>query len=333
MGAKTDLPGRRHALLKLARLGGLGGLGAATAGLGVWLSARSKQPEENPEESLAASFEPRRNLPPDPNLPELVVVQGEDPRLLVRRSLEGLGGIGRFVVQGDVVLIKPNIAWDRTPEQAANTNPQVVAEMVRLCREAGARKVIVTDVSCNDPRRCFRRSGIAEAASAEGAEVVLPEDRHFKRVNLPGNLGSWPVLEPLLTADKVINIPVAKHHSLTGVTLGMKNWIGIVGGPRVWLHQDIHTSVVDLAEFARPTVTIIDAYRVLVRNGPTGGSLSDVEVRKTLIAGTDPVALDAYAAKTYWNLDPRSLRYLKIASDRGLGNMNFEQVRSQKVTL
>jgi len=330
MGSETDPPSRRDVLINLARLGGLG---AASAGLGVWLSARSEHPEESAEESPNASFESRRNVAPDPNLPEMVIAQGEDPRLLVRKSLEALGGVGRFVAPGDVVLIKPNIAWDRTPEQAANTNPQVVAEMVRLCRQAGARRVIVSDVSCNDPRRCFRRSGIAEAASAEGAEVILPEDRHFKRVNLRGALGAWPVLEPLLSVDKVINIPVAKHHSLCSVTLGMKNWIGIVGGPRVWLHQDIHTSMVDLAEFARPTLTIIDAYRVLVRNGPTGGSLSDVELRKTLIAGTDPVALDAYAAKAYWDLDYRTLKYLKIATDRGLGNMNFEQVRSQKVTV
>ena len=326
MSTETDPSSRRDALIKLL---GLGGLGAASAGLGVWLNARSHRPEERP----VANFERRPGVTPDPNLPEMVVAQGEDPRLLVRKSLEALGGIGRFIALGDVVLIKPNIAWDRTPEQAANTNPQVVAEMVRLCREAGARKVIATDVSCNDPRRCFRRSGIAEAASAEGGEVILPEDRHFKRVNLQRSLGSWPVLEPLLTADKVINIPVAKHHSLSGVTLGMKNWLGIVGGPRNWLHQDIHTSMVDLAEFARPTLTIIDAYRILVRNGPTGGSLSDVELKKTLIAGTDPVALDAYAAKTYWNLDYRTLKYLKIASDRGLGNMNFEQVRSRALRI
>jgi len=326
MGSETDPPSRRDVLIDLMRVGGLG---AASAGLGLWLSARS----EPPQETQAATFERRANISPDPNLPELVVAQGEDPRLLVRRSLEELGGIRRFIARGDVVLIKPNIGWDRTPEQAANTNPQVVAETVRLCLEANASKVIVTDVSCNDARRCFPRSGIAEAASAEGAEVILPEDRILKRVNLRRSLGSWLVIEPLLSADKVINIPVAKHHSLTGVTLGMKNWLGIVGGPRVWLHQDIHTSIVDLAEFARPVLTIIDAYRILVRNGPTGGSLSDVELKKTVIASTDPVAADAYAAKTYWNLDYQTLNYLKIASDRGLGNMNFERVRSRTVTV
>ena len=341
MGSESDPPNRRDVLRRLA---GLGGLGAASAGLGVWLNGRSRRPGEGEAASYEAHPPVRTPIPPDPNLPELVIARGpqgyqgpngplgEDPRALVRKALEALGGVGRFIAHGDVVLIKPNIGWDRAPEQAANTNPQVVAEIVRLCRAAGASKVIVSDVSCNDPRRCFRRSGIAEAAAAEGAEVILPEERSYKRVNLGRSLGAWPVLEPVLSADKVINVPVAKHHSLTGVTLGMKNWLGIVGGARVWLHQDIHGSVVDLAEFVRPMLTIIDAYRVLVRNGPTGGSLADVELKKTLIAGTDPVAVDAYAAKTFWGLDYRMLKYLRMAEDRGLGKMNFEEVRTRVLT-
>jgi uncharacterized protein (DUF362 family) len=322
----SDHQNRRDALIKLMRLGAIG---AGSAGLGVWLNARSKRPEE----SRSITFQRRDSIRPDPNLPELVVAQGEDPRQLVRKALQELGGMGRFIARGDVVLVKPNIGWDRTPEQAANTNPQVVAEVVRLCREAGASRVVVTDVSCNDPRRCFGRSGIAQAAGAEGADVILPDDGTLRKVDLQRSLGSWPVLEPLLKADKVINIPVAKNHSLSGVTLGMKNWLGIVGGVRSWLHQDIHTSVVDLAECVRPELTFIDAYRVLIRNGPTGGSLSDVEVRKTLIAATDPVAADAYAAQAFWGLDSSSLPYLKIAQDRGLGVVNPKQVRSRVVTV
>jgi len=317
---------RRDALTKLLRLGGLG---AAAAGVGAWFSARSRRPE--PSQGATSSYKIRQGLPPDPNLPALVVAQGDDPRLMVRRSIDELGGIRRFVAPGDVVLIKPNIGWDRTPEQAANTNPQVVAEVVRLCRAAGARRVIVTDVSCNDPRRCFPRSGIPAAALAEGAEVPLPEDRLLRKTNLGASLGSWLALEPVLSADKVINIPIAKHHSLTGVTLGMKNWLGIVSGPRNRLHQDIHHSVVDLAEVARPVLTIIDAYRILIRNGPTGGSLADVELKKTLIASTDAVAADAWAAKTYWNLDANTLLYLRIAQERGLGRMDFEKVRTTVV--
>jgi uncharacterized protein (DUF362 family) len=226
--------------------------------------------------------------------------------------------------------VKPNIGWDRTPEQAANTNPAVVAEVVRQCWNAGARRVIVTDVSCNDPRRCFQRSGIAAAAQREGAEVILPEPARFKDVDLQGEvLRSWPVFEPFLNADKIINIPIAKHHSLTGTTLGMKNWYGILGGPRHQLHQRISESLVDLADFIRPTLTIIDCYRVLIRNGPTGGNLEDVVLKKSLVAGTDPVALDAYVAKAFWNLEVSSLPYLQMAAKRGLGTCEFEKVRTR----
>jgi uncharacterized protein (DUF362 family) len=233
-----------------------------------------------------------------------------------------------------VVVVKPNVGWDRTPEQAANTNPWIVAEVCRLCSDAGARKVIVTDVTINDPRLCFARSGIADAARAAGADVILPGERMFREVDLRGEvLSSWPVLEPFLNADKLINVPIAKHHSLTGVTLGFKNWYGVLGGPRHQLHQRIHESLADLADFMRPTLTVIDAYRVLMRNGPGGGNLADVALTKTVVAGTDPVALDAYVAKDYWDLDWHTLRYLKLASDRNLGSLNLESVRTRFVTM
>ncbi|MEJ2006856.1 MAG: DUF362 domain-containing protein [Acidobacteriota bacterium] len=316
---------RREAILKMMRVGGLG---AATAGAGLWLQSRSRRPEER----TVLSFRPNFTVPPDDSLPEMVVATGDEPGALVRRAVEELGGIRRFIARSDVVVIKPNVAWDRTPAQAANTNPDVVAEMVRLCLEAGAKKVVVTDVSCNEPRRCFGRSGIGRASKTAGAEVILPEARRFKEVNLRGDvLGVWPILDPFLKADKVINIPVAKHHDLTGVTLGMKNWYGILGGMRQRLHQHIHESLADLADFMRPTLTLIDAYRVLVRNGPTGGSLNDVLVKKTLVAGTDPVALDAFVARAYWNLDPRTLRYLTLAQARGLGKVDFESVRTRTI--
>jgi uncharacterized protein (DUF362 family) len=264
----------------------------------------------------------------------MAVVQGGDPAQLARRAIEELGGIRRFVSRGDVVAIKPNIAWDRTVEQAANTNPLVVAEVCRLCMEAGARRTVVTDVSINNAESCFTRSGVGAAARAAGAEVILPEERLFREVDLRGEvLASWPVLEPFLRADKLINIPIAKHHSLTGASLGMKNWYGILGGPRQRLHQHIHESLVDLAAFMKPTLTLIDAYRVLLRNGPVGGNSSDVALKKTLIAGTDPVALDAYSAGAYWGLDWRTLRYLKLASERHLVKLDFESVRTRFIAL
>ena len=314
---------RREAMLQLLRLTGAG---AGTAAAAFWLSERSVLPVS----TIAANARRDHTVESNAALPEMVVVQGEDPRTLVRRAFDDLGGVSRFIAHNDVVVLKPNIAWDRTPEQAANTNPDVVAETVKQCWQAGAKRVIVTDVSCNEAERCFHRSGIAAAARSEGAEVILPDPARFREVNLGGEiLQNWQVFEPFLQADKIINLPIAKHHALTGATLGFKNWYGILGGERNRLHQQIHQSLVDLAAFMLPTLTMIDCYRVLLRNGPTGGNLEDVALHKTLVAGTDPVALDAYVAKAYWNLDANSLPYLKLAEKRGLGRPDFEHVRTK----
>jgi uncharacterized protein (DUF362 family) len=316
---------RRRFLLRVLQLGGAS---AATLGLGALLAGRSRRPEE----ARAAESDRDHRVAARDDLPEMVVAQGESPEAIVRRAIEEIGGMGRFVARGETVVIKPNIAWDRVPAQAATTNPDVVSELVRLCRAAGAGSVIVTDVSCNEAEACFDRSGIAAAAKAAGAEVVLPEPRLFRDIDLKGRmLGAWPVLEPFLDADKLINAPIAKHHSLTGVTLGMKNWYGLIGGDRNRLHQRIHESLVDLTAFARPTLTVLDAYRVLMRNGPTGGSPADVQMKKTVIASTDPVAIDAYAAKAWWNLDVPRLRFLRLAEERGLGRADFASLRSRVV--
>ena len=313
---------RRDALLKLLRVAGTG---VGTAGLAMWLNHRSIRPEAE----IAVAAKRGHAIATDPNLPEMAIIQGEDPAQLARRAVEELGGMRRFISRSDVVLVKPNIGWDRTPEQAANTNPDVVAEIVRQSFNAGAKRVIVADVSCNEPRRCFQRSGIAEAAQKAGAEIVLPDPSRFKEIDLQGEvLRAWQVFDPFLNVDKVINIPIAKHHALTGATLGMKNWYGMLGGQRNQLHQRIHESLVDLADFVRPTLTIIDSYRILMRNGPTGGNLDDVILKKTLIASTNPVAVDAYVAKAYWNLDVDALPYLALASKRGLGTYEFDKLRT-----
>jgi len=316
---------RREALIQLLRLGATA---AAVAGTGAWLGARSEKPQP------AQAEEARRDhrIRPNASLPRVAVAQyalgkaaqpGE-ARALVARALADLGGMSRFISRQDVVVVKPNIAWDRTPEQAANTNPEVVAEVVRQCREAGAKRVIVTDVSCNEAQRCFHRSGIEAAARAAGAEVILPNPDLFREVEMGGVvLKRWPVFIPFLEADKVLNLPIAKHHGLTGATLGMKNWYGILGGERNRLHQQIHQSLADLANFMLPTLTVMDCYRVLKRNGPTGGNLEDVELHKTVVAGTDPVAMDAWVAKAYWDLNADQLPYLGLAEAAGLGTPDF----------
>jgi uncharacterized protein (DUF362 family) len=333
--ARTPSLTRREAMLQLLRVGGVA---AGSAGAAVWLSEHSFRPVPARAEQARRDHRVRSDHGADDSeLPHLTVVcyptdadpvaKAGEPSALVQRALADLGGMGRFISRQDVVVLKPNIAWDRTPEQAANTNPEVVAEVVRQCWQAGAKRVIVTDVSCNEPRRCFQRSGIQAAARAEGAEVILPDPELYREVDLGGVvLKSWPVFTPFLEADKIINLPIAKHHGLVGVTLGMKNWYGILGGQRNRLHQQIHQSLADLANFMLPTVTLLDGYRILLRNGPTGGNLEDVALKKTMVAGTDPVALDAYVAKAWWNLDHEHLPYLQMAAARGLGTVDFDKL-------
>jgi len=320
-------PARRDVL---RRLGSAAGVAAGATAGAVWLSRRSRPPQMEQAPALSRNL----TVPARGDLPELVTVTGEDPGRLVERAVAELGGIRRFVSRGDVVVLKPNVSWDRTPEQAADTNPVVVETVARLCLEAGAKRVLVADVTIHDAARCYERSGIGEAARRAGAEVVLPSSQRLKPVDLRGEaLRVWPVFQPFLECDRVINLPVAKHHSLTRVTLGLKNWYGILGGTRQRLHQRIQESLADLAAFLRPTLTLIDAYRVLMRGGPSGGSLNDVALRRTVLAGTDPVALDACAAQMFWGLSLEQLPYVQIAARRGLGAADFTRLRTLSVNV
>ncbi len=269
---------------------------------------------------------------PDPSRPEMVVAKHDAaPEALTRAALEALGGMQRFVQKGDVVTVKPNIGWDRAPIHAANTNPAVVAAVVRAAYDAGAEHVMVADFSCNEPQRAFQRSGIWKAAYDAGAEIVLPADHQFQTVRMQGEvLDEWPVLRPILQADKVINVPVAKHHSLARFTCAMKNWYGVIGGRRNRLHQDIHTSIADLATFIRPTLTVIDAVRVLVRNGPQGGNVDDTKQANTIVATVDQVAGDAYACQLIGE-KPDGIGYIRQAHQRGIGTMDLRKIRTKEV--
>jgi uncharacterized protein (DUF362 family) len=254
------------------------------------------------------------------------------PEAMVDAVIGALGGMGAFVHKGDRVLIKPNIGWDRKPEFAANTNPAVVAELVKLCLQAGAKEVKVFDRPCNDPRRSYKNSGIQEAASAAGARVLQLNESRVTRVDLKGEfLHQWEVFDEALKVDVRINVPIAKHHGLAKVTLGMKNWMGCLGGDRSRLHQNIHTSIVDLAAWFKPQLTVLDAYRTMVSNGPTGGRLTDVKWTKTLCASADPVAVDAFGASLFGlNAD---LTHLMLAEKRGLGSRRLSDLVVQEMDL
>jgi len=269
---------------------------------------------------------------------ELAIVKGklEAPptaEALVRSAIDALGGMARFVSRGDVVVVKPNIGWDRMPLHAANTNPDVVAAVCKLAMDAGAKRVVVADGSCNDPNRCFQRSGIWKAAYGVGADVVLPAQHRFRTMRLKGDvLDEWPVFTTLVEADKVINVPVAKHHNLAKFTAAMKNWYGVLGGRRNRLHQNIDTSIADLATFMRPTLTVIDAVRVLVRNGPQGGNIDDTREMHTVVASVDQVAADAYAC-TLIGQRAENLPYLAMAHERGIGNMLWENLKTKEIAI
>jgi uncharacterized protein (DUF362 family) len=317
---------RRDFLKRTSRVGA--GV-AAACGLGFWLRTRSRHPGQE----LSASQVRNYRVDIGNDLPRMAVVTGGTPAGLAEAALAALGGMQKFISRGDVVVLKPNIGWDRVPQQAANTNPELVKAVARLCFDAGAKKVIVTDVSCNDARRCFMRSGIAGAAESVGASVLLPEERKFRDYRINGELLSvWPIYTPIIEADKIINIPIVKHHNLSRVTMGMKNWYGILGGRRNQLHQNIDVGIADLATFVRPTLTILDAYRVLTANGPQGGNLNDVKLLKTVVAGVDPVAIDAYGA-TFLGLKAEQIPYITMGHERGLGNKNYAELQVKYVNL
>lgn len=318
---------RRDALLRLGTAGAVLG-GAGLAGRLLW---------DRGGYDLAAKAGDRQvrdfGLKDHPNdSVDFAIAKTQDgAEALTRAAIDALGGMKRFISRGDVVVVKPNIGWDRTPLQAANTNPTVVATVVQMAYEAGAKSVTVTDASCNDPNRCFERSGIWSAAYDKGAEIILPGEHRFRTMRLRGEvLDEWPVYTPLIHADKVINVPIAKHHNLAKYTGAMKNWYGSLGGRRNRLHQNIDTSVADLATFMRPTLTVVDATRILMRNGPQGGNIDDTRVMNRVIATIDQVAADAYGC-TLIGQKPEHVGYLKMGEERGLGTTAWQSLRGREV--
>ena len=250
---------------------------------------------------------------------------------MLRAAVGGLdreNGMKRFIARGDVVVLKPNVGFDRDPQLGATTNPQVVRAVARLCREAGARKVIVADNPIENPAACFARSGIQAAAEAEGAAVAIHASAHDAPVQVrPGSpdpargeaLGTWPIFwKPLREADKVIGIPAIKDHNLCYASMGMKNWYGLLGGRRNQFHQAIHNIISDLGLMMKPTLMIADGTRVMMRNGPTGGRLDDVRIggvagRPVLVASVDQLACDSWCLQNLLGRDPAAVTYLDLA--------------------
>lgn len=260
---------------------------------------------------------------------DIVVAQGngKSPASITTAAINEFGGMRKFISRGDIVVIKPNIGWDRLPEQAANTNPDVVAVIVRLCFEAGAKKVKVFDRTVNDPRRCYKQSGIADAVRPLGAEISYVDDRRFSDISIKGQvLKSWPLYRDVFEADKIINVPIAKHHGLAKLTMAMKNWMGIMGGERGRIHQKIGESLADICLVVKPALTVLDAIRILTANGPQGGNLNDAKRLDTIIVSTDQVAIDSYGA-TLFGMKGSDLSYVKAGAAIGIGTRDLSKLK------
>ncbi len=301
---------RREFLKRLATL-------SLVAGAGRWLVM--------PEELWAMG----PLTPPAP--PLLAKAQGTNWAHLVGDALQALGGLKKFVNPGEVVVVKPNMAWDRTPELGANAHPVVVRKVVELCLEAGAKQVKVLDHTCHDPRKSYLSSGIK--AAVEGikdprAVVEFVDERRFVEVKVEKAraLKKWYFYKDVLAADRFINIPVAKHHSEARLTMCLKNMMGAIGGWRGRIHVGLHQNIADMNLILRPDLHVLDATRIMLRNGPSGGRLEDVEVRNLLFAGTDPVALDAYGT-TLFGLKPEDIGHITRAHELGRGEMNLDKIK------
>ena len=319
---ETDKPRRRIFTRRRVLVGAGGLVGAAALGTGGFMWHDHHQRFNR--DSVRGIPDHRVKLPP--TVPRMVIVRGSEPSRNVRAMFQRFGGIGTFISPGETVLIKPNIGWNRRADQAANTHPDVVAEIVRECAKVRPKRIIVSDCPMGSSRAPFRRSGILQAALDAGAEVIAPGDTGYYTVMLSPRLGTWDVLEPFVIADKIINVPVAKHHGETWVTGGMKNCIGITDKVRITFHEDIDKSIAELAALMRPTLTVMDASRVLMQHGPQGGSLADVKELDTLAASVDEVALDAWACGLLGTPQGKLPPYLALGEKMGIGKVDYKSL-------
>jgi uncharacterized protein (DUF362 family) len=299
---------RRDFLKQMAALGLAVGAGQLVLPEEVWAMA----PVETPQ-------------------PVVAKAQGTNYANLVGDTIQALGGMKKFVKPGEVVVVKPNMAWDRTPEMAANANPAVVRQVVELCLEAGAKQVKVLDNTCHDARKAYTNSGIKAAVEAiNDPRAVVPyvDERRFVEVTIERAkaLKKWYFYKDILEADRFINIPIAKNHSEARLTMCLKNMMGAIGGWRGRIHVGLHQNIADMNLLLRPDLHILDATRILLKNGPSGGRLEDVEVKNLVFAGTDPVALDSLGTGLF-GMKPGDIGYIVKSHQAGRGEMDLAKIK------
>lgn len=324
----------RRALLK-----GAVGIGGAAAAAAYFSMAPPTWPLSlnDPDGERGKPQAPVRRLPeggfavPDrASVADLGVAHGSNLEAMLRAAVGAIGGIERFIEKGDVVVIKPNVAFERPAALGATTNPEVLVALIELVREAGAAEIRVADNPIESPESCFARSGIRAATLNAGGRLYLPEPSQFELLGTTGAtwISRWPFFwRPFDGANKVIGVSPIKDHNLCRASMTTKNWYGLLGGRRNQFHQDIHGIIADLALMLRPTFVVLDATRVLFRSGPTGGSLSDVKAGHTLVASRDSLAADAYGWDQLLERTGEALpAYFEKSAARGLGQPDWRKL-------
>jgi len=266
---------------------------------------------------------------------DLTAVMGGEPDVMFDKAIAAIGGISKYVKKNQKVVIKPNIGWDSTPEKAADTNPLLVKRIVEHCLQAGAKEVVVFDFTCDDWQKCYANSGIEKAVKDAGGKIAPGNsESYFHPVSIPKgkNLKDAKEHELILGADVFINVPILKNHEGASLTISMKNLMGIVWDRRFWHRHDLHQCIADFATYRKPTLNVVDAYRVMKKNGPRGVSVADSIEMKTLIISEDIVAADAAAAKLF-GIDPKSIDHIRIAAEMGVGRIDLDKLKINRIKI
>ena len=271
---------------------------------------------------------------------DLVAVLGGEPAAMFQKAITEIGGMSRFVKKGQKVVVKPNIGWDRPPELAANTNPELVSAIIRACFAAGAREVVVFDHTCDDWRKCYKNSGIEDAVKKAGGKMMpAHEESYYREVQLPGgvNLKSTKVHQAILDCDVWINVPVLKMHGGAKMSVSLKNLMGIVWDRRYFHSHDLQQCIADCNTLPKKAVlNIVDAYRVIKAHGPQGRSENDVALAKGLFLSTDSVAVDTAAIKFYNQIESMNLaavEHVGKAEALRVGTTHLENLNVKRIKI
>lgn len=266
---------------------------------------------------------------------DLVAVKGSSPSKMFDEAIKSIGGMKKYVKKNQTVVVKPNIGWDVTPERAANTNPELVKRIIEHCKNAGAKKVYVFDNTCDNWKKCYSNSGIEKAVKDSGGTIVTGNSEryyHEVEINKGDKLKDAKVHELILESDVFLNVPILKSHGSAQLTVSMKNFMGIIWDRRYWHRNDLHQCIADFSTYCKPTLNIVDAYRVMKKNGPRGVSEDDVVRLDSLLISNDIVAADSASAKLF-GYEPDDISYIKIADKMGIGKKDLSKLNIKRIKL